>query len=300
MPVPPKWLMWLHDRLLGVGARLLVGVGDIDPAGDVDVAGRRVLAPLARSPWRARACRARSAPPASRRRAGSTASGRSRCGRSSRSSGRCRPPCRAADAASGWDAAASRKSPCTVPLKYLPLWSQRWRCQASNIRPIASSTMSRRPSKSLPRPSNSYGPVARADAQPHAAVRQDVDERGVLDHADRVVERQRDDRGADVDAAGLGREIGHVGEAVRHDAVAGGEVVLGDPGGVVAQPLGLDDFFRCAGVHLAVRIGLFLGIRMRGETERRIPWFPRLFVELSYSGHTGGPPWHSTSSSRTA
>ena len=110
----------------------------------------------------------------------------------------------------------------------------------------------------LAQPLELVGPVARADAEHDAAVRQDVDEDGVLDDADRVVERQGDDAGAELDAAGLGREIGHVGEAVRHDAVAGGEVMLGDPGRVVAQPLGLDDLVRRAGMHVAVRIRLFL------------------------------------------
>jgi hypothetical protein len=110
-------------------------------------------------------------------------------------------------------------------------------------------------------------PVARADAQPHAAVGEDVDERRVLDHADRVVQRQRDHRRADIDAAGLGREVGHVGEAVRHDAVAGREMVLGDPGGVVAQALGFDHFVRGAGVHVAVGVGLFLRVGMRGEED---------------------------------
>ncbi len=109
------------------------------------------------------------------------------------------------------------------------------------------------------------GPVARADAQHDAAARQDVDEARVLDDPDRIVERQGDHAGGELDAMGLGREIRHVGETVRHDAVAGGEVMLGDPRRVVAQPLGLDHFFRCAGMHVAVRIGLFLGVRMGGE-----------------------------------
>ena len=34
--------------------------------------------------------------------------------------------------------------------------------------------------------------------------------------------------------------------------------MLGDPGGVVAQPLGLDDLVRRAGMHVAVWVRLFL------------------------------------------
>ena len=109
------------------------------------------------------------------------------------------------------------------------------------------------------------GPVARADAQHDTAVGQDIDEAGVLDDADRIVERQRDHAGGELDAAGLGREIGHVGKAVRHDAVAGREMMLGDPRGVVTQALGLDDLLGRALVHAAVWIGLFLGIGVRGE-----------------------------------
>src|SRR5579871_3659544 len=46
-------------------------------------------------------------------------------------------------------------------------------------------------------------PIAGADAQPDTTIAEDVDERGVLDDADRVVERQRDDGGANIDTAGL-------------------------------------------------------------------------------------------------
>ena len=109
------------------------------------------------------------------------------------------------------------------------------------------------------------GTVARADAQHDAAIGKDVDEARVLDDADRIVERQRDHARGELDAAGLRREIGHVGEAVRHDAVAGREMMLGDPGRVVAQALGLDHFLGRALMHAAMRVGLFLRIGMRGE-----------------------------------
>ena len=151
----------------------------------------------------------------------------------------------------------------------------------------------------LAQPLELVRPVARADAEPHAAVRQDVDERGVLDHADRIVERQGDDGGADVDAAGLGREIGHVGEAVRHDAVAGREMMLGDPGGVVAQPLGLDHLFRCAGVNIAVRIWLLFRVRMGGEKDAEFH-VSSLSGCVILSGTPEDRQWHSTCSSRTA
>ena len=131
-------------------------------------------------------------------------------------------------------------------------------------------------------------PVARADAEPHAAVRENVDERRVLDDADRVVERQGDDGGADPDAAGLGREVGHVGEAVRHDAVAGREMVLGDPRRVVAQPLGLQHLVGRAGMDVAVRIGLFLGVRVRREKDAEFHGVLTSLPAQSYGGSHAG------------
>jgi hypothetical protein len=41
--------------------------------------------------------------------------------------------------------------------------------------------------------------------------------------------------------------------------------MLGDPGGVVAETVRLHDLRRHAGVRVAVRVGLALDVRVRGE-----------------------------------
>ena len=121
---------------------------------------------------------------------------------------------------------------------------------------------------------------------------------------------------AEVDAAGLGGEVGHVGEAVGHDPVAGREVMLGDPRRVVAQPLGFEDFIGRAGVHVAMRVGLFLRVRMGGEKDAEFHVSSSLFrcailgtlsdqsKARTLAGRIGSGSWrlawHSTSSSRTA
>ena len=110
-------------------------------------------------------------------------------------------------------------------------------------------------------------PIARAEAQDEASLGQDVDECGVLDHPDRVLQRQRHHRGAELDALGLRREIGDIGERVGQDAVAVGEMMLGDPGDVVAEPVGGDDFAGHPRMHGAVRVGLALLVGMRGEQD---------------------------------
>src|SRR4029450_2249319 len=105
----------------------------------------------------------------------------------------------------------------------------------------------------------------------------------------------------------------------RHDAVAGGEVMLGDPGGVVAQPLGLDHFVGRARMHVAGGIRFFLGVRWRWEKDAdfhvssrflvvcdprtaamRSPAIDPTLRKGTVGEIAGGSPWHSTSSSRTA
>src|ERR1700758_5046378 len=105
-------------------------------------------------------------------------------------------------------------------------------------------------------------PIAGADAQPDTAIAEDVDERGALYDPDRVVERQRDDGGANIDTAGLGGEVRHVSEAVGHNPVAGREVVLCNPSCVVAKTLSFEDLVGRARVHVAMRGWLFLGVGM--------------------------------------
>jgi hypothetical protein len=81
-------------------------------------------------------------------------------------------------------------------------------------------------------------PVAGAEPEHHAPVREQVDEGHVLDHAHGVVQRQRHHRGAEADARGARGEIAEVREDVGHDAVLVREVMLGHPRGVVAERVG--------------------------------------------------------------
>ena len=253
-----------HDRLFGLGAGLFVGVGDIDPAGDVDLARRGILPPF-------------------RRRHAELALVERRLRRQRLDAGQGREHQAEAVAAAVADRTIGAARHVEWRMRHLYRVRQHLVGRLDGALVVLALVVPAVPMEGIEHQADRLlddvaaaveilaqshelvGPVARADAQPHAAVGQDVDEGGVFDHADRVVERQGDDRRADLDAAGLGREIGHVGEAVRHDAVAGGEVMLGDPGRVVAQPFGLEDLVGRAGMHVAVRVGLFLGIGMRGE-----------------------------------
>ena len=67
---------------------------------------------------------------------------------------------------------------------------------------------------------------------------------------------------APIDATGLGGEVGHVGEAVGHNPVAGREVVLCNPSRVVAETLSFEDLVGRARVHVAMRVWLLLGVGM--------------------------------------
>ena len=107
--------------------------------------------------------------------------------------------------------------------------------------------------------------IARAEAERETAIAQNIDEGGVLGDPQRIGERQRDHRGADLDAFGQRREIGGIDEHVGHDAVFVAEVMLGDPGIVEAELVGAQDLLGDPRVHVAVRIGLGIGVGMRGE-----------------------------------
>ena len=109
------------------------------------------------------------------------------------------------------------------------------------------------------------GPVAGSEAKHDPPAAQDVDEGGVLRDPHRIVERHRHHRGAEPDLLRLRSEIAHIGERVGQDAVLVAEMMLGDPGGVVAEPVRLDDLGGDARVHVAMRVGLAVGVRVRGE-----------------------------------
>ena len=109
------------------------------------------------------------------------------------------------------------------------------------------------------------GPIARPQAEHDASARQDVDEGQILHHPHGLVERHRDHRGAEPDARRLGGQVAQVREHVGHNPVLIGEVMLGHPGGIVAEPVGCLDFRRHAGVDLPVRIGLAGRVGVRGE-----------------------------------
>ena len=81
--------------------------------------------------------------------------------------------------------------------------------------------------------------VALADAEIEAAVRQQVEGRRLLGDEDRVVPGQHDDRGAETDALGTGRQVGEQAHRGR-DLAKAGEMVLDQEDARKAELLGLD------------------------------------------------------------
>ena len=68
-----------------------------------------------------------------------------------------------------------------------------------------------------------------------------VEHGGVLGHADRLLERQGHDAGAEPDAARLRRDMREEDERRGQPALAAAEVVLRHPRGLEAERLGADD-----------------------------------------------------------
>ncbi len=96
--------------------------------------------------------------------------------------------------------------------------------------------------------------AARPDAELQPAVAHQVEHGGVLGHAQRQLQRQGDDAGAEPDLRGPRREMGQEDEGRGQAALVLVEVVLGDPGRVEAAALGMDDLFGRQAVALG-RIG---------------------------------------------
>ncbi len=107
--------------------------------------------------------------------------------------------------------------------------------------------------------------VARAEPEREPPVAEDVDEGGVLGDAQRIGERQRHHRGADLDALGERGEISGIYEDIRHDAVLIAEMMLRDPGIIESELVGAQDLARHPRMHVAVRIRLDIGVGVRGE-----------------------------------
>jgi hypothetical protein len=99
-------------------------------------------------------------------------------------------------------------------------------------------------------------PITRAQPDQDAPARQDVDERHIFHHAHGLVERHRHHRGAEPDARRLSGQVPHVCEDVGHDPILVREVMLGDPGRVVAERVCRLNLRRHPCVDLTVRIGL--------------------------------------------
>src|SRR5579863_9696670 len=127
--------------------------------------------------------------------------------------------------------------------------------------------------------------VAGAEAKREPAVAQDIDEGGVFGDPQRIGERQRHHRGADLDAFRQRREVAGVNENVRHDAVFVAEVMFGEPGIIVAEFVGAHDLRRHPRVYVTVRIRLGLGVGMRGEQNAEFHW-PIIATALR-QGHGG-------------
>ena len=82
--------------------------------------------------------------------------------------------------------------------------------------------------------------AASADSDLQPAAGQGIQDGGVLRHAQRQLQRQGDDAGAEAYAAGLGGDVRQEHERGGQSALVAMEVVLGDPGGVEAQALRMD------------------------------------------------------------
>ncbi len=109
--------------------------------------------------------------------------------------------------------------------------------------------------------------IAGPEAENETAAAQNVEERRVLGDPQRIGERQRHHRGADLDALRQAGEIAGIDEDVGHDAVFAREVMLGEPGVIEAELVGAQDLAGDAGMHVAVRIGLGIDVGMGGEQD---------------------------------
>ena len=112
---------------------------------------------------------------------------------------------------------------------------------------------------------------ANADFEPAAG--HEVEHRGVLGDADRQLERQRDDAGGQPDARRPRRGLRQEHQRPRHPALVLMEMMLGHPGAVEAQPLGMHDLFERQAIPLGRR-GL---VEDAGEE-----------AEAEGAGHAGG------------
>ena len=83
--------------------------------------------------------------------------------------------------------------------------------------------------------------AAAADADFQPAAGHEVGHGGILGHADRQLQRQGDDAGAEADPRGPRRDLRQEDERRRQAALVLVEVVLGDPGRIEAAALGVDD-----------------------------------------------------------
>ena len=108
-------------------------------------------------------------------------------------------------------------------------------------------------------------PVTAAKAQHHTAIGKHIHESRIFYHADRVIKRQRNHAGSQLDSAGARREVGHIHKAIRHDAVSGAEVMLRDPGRIIAQRFGAQDFLSGARSDALMRIGFFHRVGVAGH-----------------------------------
>ena len=104
--------------------------------------------------------------------------------------------------------------------------------------------------------------ITRTETQNEASFGENVHECRVLDDPDGVVQRERHHRRAQPDPLCFGRQVGDVGERVGQDAVLVAEVMLGDPGDVEAERVGLLDLPGDAGVDVPMRVGLPLRVGM--------------------------------------
>src|SRR5262249_7661185 len=85
----------------------------------------------------------------------------------------------------------------------------------------------------------------------------------VLGDAQRIGERERYHRGADLDAPRERCEIAGIDENIGHDAVFVAEMMLGQPRDVEAELVGANDLARHPRMDVAMRIGLAVRVGVR-------------------------------------
>ena len=179
------------DRLRAVGARLGVGIGDVDPAGDVDLAGRGIAAAflggLGELALVERGLRGQGLDAGQRRKHQAEAVAAAIADRAVGAAGHVERGMRHLQGLRQHLVGRRDGAVEVLALVIVAMAMEGLEHQPDGLLDHVAPAL-----EVLAQPLEFVGPVARADAQHDAAVGQDIDEVRILDDADRVVERQRD------------------------------------------------------------------------------------------------------------